>query len=334
MTTRIAPPGGRLDETRRTSRILEIIQQIARAPGRWSRKALAQHHEVSERMIQKDLDIVRNGLRLTLEHDGTAYSFARLPHLPTLDYSFGEALALITAVRAAQTVPGINSSDLAAAIARLESIFPIELQPVLREAADQLPAQATRAGRHAMLALLHRALIEQRQVSMTYLTGSRDGEINERVVEPYHIMPYMRSWHLVAHDHLRAAVLDFKLDRILKAQLLDQTYTIPANFDIDDYLGDTWGIMRDAGPPAEPVVLLFTPQAGRWVAEERWHKSQQVDTLPDGRIRVEFYVSATPEMVRWLMHYGADVRVEKPKWLRECVRKAHLHAAKAGGTQC
>lgn len=326
VTARLAPSEGRLDETRRTARVLKIIQQISAAPGRWSRKALAAHHEIGERMIQKDLSLIRYKLGFDLRRDGEGYCFARLPHLPTLAYSFGEALALITAVRVAQTVPGVNSADLAAAVARLESIFPDDVRPLLREATDRLPTEATRAGRHEMLLLLHRGLIERRQVQMNYLTGSREGEINERVVEPYHVMPYQRSWHLVAYDHRRAAVRDFKLDRILDARLLDATYVIPADFDIDDYLGDNWGIMRDAGPPAEPVALLFTPEVGRWVAEEQWHKSQRAETLPDGRVRVEFFVSVTPEMVRWLLQYGAEVGVERPEWLREEVREGHRRA--------
>lgn len=307
------------------ARVLDIIQQIARAPGYWSRKRLAEHYEIGERMIQKDLNVIRHGLRLGLTHDGQTYTFDRLPHLPTLDYSFGEALALLSAVRLAQTVPGVDSADLAAAVARLESVFPAELRPLLRQATEHLPAEADRADRAAMAALLHRALIERRRVWMRYLTSSR-GEVNERVVEPYHIMPYMRAWHLVAYDHHRAAVRDFKLDRILSARLLDETYTIPPDFDIDDYLGDNWGIMRDAGPPAEAVVLVFAPEAGRWVAEERWHKSQRAEVLPAGRVCVEFFVSVTPEMVRWLLYYGGDVWVERPEWLRERVMEAHRAA--------
>lgn len=331
---RIAPHGGRDDQIRRIARVLEIIQQIAAAPGHWSRRTLAEYHEIGERMIQKDLELIRVRLRLRLERDGGAYSFATLPHLPTLNYTLSEALALVAAVRAAQAMPGINSADLAAAVARLESIFPDDLRPLLRQATEQLPTEAERGRRHVMLALLHRAWVERRRVRMKYLTGSREGEINERIVEPYHIMPYMRAWYLVAYDHRRAAVLDFKLDRILSARLLDETYTIAPDFDIDDYLGDNWGIMRDAGPPAEAIVLLFAPAAGRWVAEEQWHKSQQAETLPDGRVRVAFFVSATPEMLRWLMYYGADVRVERPEWLRQQVHEAHRRACEEEAVLC
>ncbi len=44
--------------------------------------------------------------------------------------------------------------------------------------------------------------------------------------------------------------------------------------------------MRGAAGEPEPVVLLFEPEAGRWVAEEEWHHSQQSETLPDGRVRM------------------------------------------------
>ncbi len=326
MGTKIAPEGGRDNQIRRTARVLEIIQQIATQPGRWSRKALAECHEISERMITKDLEIVRVRLGLKLEHDGAGYYFVRLPHLPTATYTFAEAMALLTAARQAQAVPGINSSELAAAIARLESIFPDELRPLLHEATDQLPKRASKTHRQTMLALLHRARVEYRQVEMLYLTSHR-GETNRRVVEPYHLMPYGRSWHLIAYDHKRENVLQFKVDRIQEATLLDTRYNIPPDFDVDEYLGEGWGLMRGAAREPEDVSLLFEAQAGRWVAEERWHKSQVNEELPDGRFRITFHVGITPEMVRWLLYYGGDVFVERPLWLREAVRQGHNNGA-------
>jgi predicted DNA-binding transcriptional regulator YafY len=216
---------------------------------------------------------------------------------------------------------------LAAAIARLEAIFPDEFRPLVREATEKLPRRAVKAHRQEMLALLHRAWIEGRQVRIVYVTGSRAGEITERVVEPYHIMPYGRSWHLIAFDHRRGEVLQFKVDRVQEAELLETGYSVPADFDLDAYLGDAWGIMRGAAGPAERVELLFEPEAGRWVAEEHWHKSQQSETLPDGRVRLTFQVGITPEMVSWLLYYGARVQVVAPAWLREQVAEEHRRAA-------
>lgn len=326
MGNRLIPNGGRDNQIRRTARILEIIQQIAKHPGRWSRKWLAEHHEISQRMITKDLEIIRIRLGLQTIHDGKGYSFVRLPQMPTATYSFSEAIALLTAARLAQAVPGVNSSELAAAIARLESIFPDELRPLLREATDQLPRYAVKSHRQSMLTLLHRAWMEQKQTRMYYATGSREGHVSERIVEPYHIMPYGRSWHLIAHDHKRNDILQFKVDRIQKAEILDTTYTIPDDFDLDGYLGTGWGLMRGSANEPEDVVLIFEPEAGRWVMEEQWHSSQESDELPDGRIQITFNVGITPEMVSWLLYYGKHLWVERPLWLRKEIYKAHKQA--------
>ncbi len=53
------------------------------------------------------------------------------------------------------------------------------------------------------------------------------------------------------------------MDRIHEARLLDSGYDIPADFDLDAYLGDTWGLMRGAAGEVEEVVLEFEPEAGR-----------------------------------------------------------------------
>lgn len=322
----VAPLGGRDNQIKRTARVLEIIQQITSAPGYWSRRKLAAYHEYSERTIQKDLEIIKIRLNLPLDHNGKGYYFLYLPQLPTTVYSFSEAVALLMAARSAQTLPGINSAELSAAIARLESIFPEELRPLLQEATEQLPQQASRSHRQLMLAVLNRALMEKHQLEIIYATGYRDGDVDKRVVEPYYLMPYGRSWHLIAYDHKRDNVLQFKVDRIQQAALLNERYTIPASFDVDEYMGDAWGLMRGAAGEPEDVVLLFEPEAGRWVAEEQWHRSQANEKLPDGRMQLTFHVGVTPEMVSWLLYYGGNVWVERPLWLQVEVRKQHQRA--------
>ncbi len=329
MTNRTAsrlPGQGRDDNFRRTARVLEIVQWIALDPHRWSRRRLAEHYELTERMIQKDLALIRHRLGLSLQHDGEGYYFERLPRLPALQYSFSEALALLLAVQAAQQVSGIGSAELAAAVARLEALFPPEFTPLLRQAISPPVTTAQREHRQQMLVLLNRALAEGRKVRLVYETRSRGGQVGERVVRPYHIAPYVRSWQLIAHCERRGEVLMFKVDRIQEATLLDERYSVPANFDLDEYMGLAWGAMRgEAGAP-EDVVLRFGPEAGRWVAEEYWHPSQQVEVQPDDSVLFRLHVAVTPEFVNWLLYYGARVEVLAPAWLRERVAEEHRRA--------
>lgn len=318
---------GRLyEELKRTSRILELIQIIAVSPRRYLRRHLASRFEISERMIQKDLDVIRHGLRLPLSHTAEGYHFESIPRLPALHYTFTEALALLLAVQAAQQVSGIRSADLSAAVARLEALFPPEFTPLLRQALERPATSAQGEHRLQMLTLLNQALLYQRKVHVTYETRSRGGEVSERVLHPYHLFPYVRSWHLVAYCEKRREVLIFKVDRLHAARLLDEAYAIPPDFDLEAYLGAGWGLMRGAAGQAEEVVLRFSPLAGGWVAEETWHPSQQVERRPDGEVIFRLRVAITPEFVRWLLYYGDQVYVEEPARLRQEVRAAHRRA--------
>jgi len=314
------------DEYRRVARILEIIQYIAMSPRRWRRKTLAEYYSLSERQIQKDLEIIRYRLGLPLRHDGTGYYFERMPDLPALQYTFSEALALLLAVQAARQVSGVGSAELAAAVARLEALFPPEFTPLLRQIRREPVTTAQREHRQEMLMLLHQALVEGRKVRIVYETRSRGGEVTERVVRPYYIMPYVRSWQLIAYCEWREDELMFKVDRIREVTLLDERYQIPDDFDLEAYLGPTWGIMRgEAGEPVD-VVLRFEPEAGSWVSEEYWHPSQQVEEQPDGSVLFRLHVAVTPELVNWLLYYGRRVEVLEPPELRERVVEEHRRA--------
>jgi len=56
-------PCGRAEETKRLARILQIITWISSAPRRWTRAALSDRLGISERLADKDLQIIRRALR-------------------------------------------------------------------------------------------------------------------------------------------------------------------------------------------------------------------------------------------------------------------------------
>ncbi len=305
---------GRLEETRRVSRLLDMAWRIAAAPRHWTRKLLAGLYEVSERQITSDLTLMRHGLQWQVRTCHTGYYFDPLPSVPGIRFALPEALALLLAVRASAAIPGVASADLSAAIARLSSLLPADLQPLA--ILPGLPASP----REQTLRALQLALGQRQRVHLTYGAAANDGAITERDVDAWAIYPYGRSWHCLGYCHLRRAVRDFKVDRILSVAPKPVTYTVPADFDLADYLGEGWGIMRNTGDPEADVVLRFSPRAGRWVREERWHATQEVEEEPDGHIRFMVRTPLTPEFRRWVFHYGSEVEVLAPPELRQWMR--------------
>jgi len=306
---------GRLDETRRVSRLLDIAWRIAAAPRHWTRRRLAELYEVSERQITSDLAVVRHGLHWQVRTCHTGYYFDPLPSIPGVQFTLPEALALLLAMRASMALPGVGSVELTAALARLASLVPPQIQALV--ALPDLPPSA----REQTLRTLQLALGQRRRVHLTYQTASRGGEVTKREFDPYAIFPYGRSWHVIGYCHLRDDIRDFKVDRIVAVEPRTASYAIPDDFSIADFLDAGWGLMRTIGEQAEEVILRFSPRAGRWVREERWHTTQEIREEPDGKVRFRVHVPITLELCRWVFHYGSEVEVLAPPALREWVRK-------------
>lgn len=318
---------GRDEEIKRTARILQIIQIIAIRPRQYRAKDLAQRFEIGERMIKKDLQVIRHGLRLDICSSRQGYYFGETPQLPTVAYSFTEALALLQAAQVSRQVTGINSADLAAAVARLVDLFPPEFKNLLQKVSYRPRITVAREHRQEMLRLLNQGWMERRKLDIIYSTASRKGAISQRIIHPYHIMPYVRSWQLIAYCENRNDVIMFKVDRIQEATLLDQTYEVADDFNPEQYIGNVWGVMRAEGQVSEEIELHFSPDAGRWVAEEFWHSSQQVEQQPDGSVLFRLTIPITPEFVNWLLYYGSKVKVMQPYHLRTTVATQHRQAA-------
>ncbi|MDA8216524.1 MAG: WYL domain-containing protein [Dehalococcoidales bacterium] len=312
---------GVLEETKRVARVLDIIARIASRPKVWTRRDLARAFEISERRLQQDLEIIVHRLHMPLDHCQTGYYFTEHRALPAVTFAFGEAVALLLAAGVGQATAGVDSAQLAAALARLEALFPPELRHLLGALHTDGTATGADPRRQRLLEVLQEAIATRTTVTMSYATASRDGEVTERAVDPYALVPYVRSFHLVAYCHLRREVRVFKVDRIQHLRPTAERFTMPADFDVAAYLGEGWGLMRGVAREPELVQIRLRPRAGRWVSEERWHPSQQAEWQADGTLLFSLRVGVTPAFVRWVLYYGADAEVLRPAWLAEEVRR-------------
>lgn len=315
-----APRETRLEETKRIARVLRIVQLLSAQPRAWTRRRLAQEFELSERMIDKDLELIRNGLCYDLRHVREGYYFVSGPLLKPIELTIPEALALALAAQQARDTGTVDAALIGGVLARLEGALPRGIVPYLRRAADATPAPfGPVRERGATLAALEQAMAERRTVEIVYATASRNGSRSRRTIAPYYLQPYERSWLAIANDTLRGDVRMFKVDRIESCRVTAERFEMPEDFDPVSYLGPAWGVLRGASGPAEDVVLHFKAEAGRWVCDERWHPSQSIETLPNGDLIMRFHCGVTHELVRWVLSFGADVRVESPKHLGDTV---------------
>jgi len=177
----------------------------------------------------------------------------------------------------------------------------------------------------------------QRRVRLWY-RSPHSGQVRQRDFSPYFVEPSGAGYacYVIGFDERSGEIRTFKLERLERAQMLDQTYQIPQGFDPDQYLAASWGIMH--GEEEIEVVLQFSPAVASRVKESVWHPSQEIDDLGDGGCLFTVRVSEPKEMMprmyssAWIHSWGAEVEVLGPPLVRKAIadEAAKMAATYAG----
>jgi predicted DNA-binding transcriptional regulator YafY len=329
----------KLEESKRLGRVLRIVQIITAYPRQWTRGRLAEHFELSLRQIDKDLELIRHSLRYEVLRSSSGYYFASGPLLKPISLTMAEAAAVAIAAHQARDTGAVEGPIIASAMSKVEESLPAALVPYLRYDALGQPFATVSPGpqRAFTLGVIEQARVEGREIECTYATASRGGAVSVRRLHAYALFPHGSSWQLVAYDAVRQAILMFNVDRMAECQLTETTYTVPSEFDVTTYVGQTWGVLRGSDGPVERVAARFDADAANWVRHQSWHPSQAASEHADGGLTLFFECVVTNELVRWLLSFGGRVRVEAPASLRdELVKEATavLRSAQAVRGEC
>ena len=201
-----------------------------------------------------------------------------------------EALALVAAGASLLAVPGADASGpLARGLEKLATTLGIDPE-------DAFDVDLGRAA-PGVLAAVQQATDEHRRLRVTYYTHSRD-QHTERELDPYRVHAEQGRWYLVGFDHLRGEVRLFRVDRILSARVLDDTFEPPRDLPEPE--------LFEAGAEDPRVVLDLAPEAG-WVVES--YAVDDVETTDQGRLRVTLPVSGRSWLERLLLTLGPRARL-------------------------
>jgi hypothetical protein len=134
----------------------------------------------------------------------------------------------------------------------------------------------------------------------------------------YRFTVFDGGFYLVGHCHLRGAERIFAVERIRELRMLAQGFKLPPDFDAEEFLRHSWGIVRGE---MVPVTVIFSRSVARYIRDRLWHPSQKLRDLPDGRLEVSLRVADTVEVRRWILGYGGEAEVVEPEGLREALRR-------------
>ncbi|MEU5882233.1 YafY family protein [Spirillospora sp. NPDC047279] len=208
----------------RTDRLYALVEHLrACAPRRVSARALAARFEVSVRTIERDIAALQQGGVPIYADVGRAggYTLDKSRTLPPLNFTPAEAVAVAITLGRAEGSPFSRSARTAlqkivAAMSAADSESARELAGRIRLFA---PLEADEPA--SVPAVLEEAMAARRVVRLTY--SDKDGTETERDVEPVVFTGGTRTWYLVGWCRLRGDARIFRIDRVRRAVLLEET---------------------------------------------------------------------------------------------------------------
>ena len=141
----------------------------------------------------------------------------------------------------------------------------------------------------------------------------------ERVVEPHGLLLGPRSYLVARQASCGDTLQHFRLDRILSAECLDETFSMLPGFSLDDYAAQAFGVYQDPAQYGE-VVWRFAPEAAAQASEFQFHPRQTTELQDDGSLIVRFHAAGWLEMVWHLYQWGDAVEVLRPDGLRAVIQ--------------
>ena len=207
---------------RRADRLFQIVQTI-RGRRLTTAAHLAERLEVSERTVYRDVaDLQAQGVPIEGEA-GVGYRLGKGFDLPPLMFTAQEAMALVAAVRIAQSWldPALAAAS-ADALGRVMSILPSAERAAAESLLVMVPPSGLEPGTQRVLQQLREAAQAKYLVHMTYLDLA-DAQ-SERTVRPLGVFYWGKVWTLAAWCESREAFRSFRVDRIETLDVLERHF--------------------------------------------------------------------------------------------------------------
>ncbi len=285
------------DQLTRQWRILLLL--TARA-GR-SVPELMREIGASRRTIWRDLGVLQAaGFPITADRDGHESWYGVLETargLPAIPFSLPELLCLHLGGR---FLAPLQATQFGAPVRTALDKIAATLAPGAREFLGRLDREVSvrdpSAKDYSRSALALRAIYEAMGQRVTleseYHSFGRD-VVTRRRLDPLHLWYQHGGLYLAAFCHRRKEVRTFAVERFRDLQLTQARFVPPPGFNLERYLAESFGLFR--GKPVR-VVLRFSRDVARYVAERRWHPTQVAAPLLTGELDLALTVPLCPDL--------------------------------------
>ncbi len=164
------------------------------------------------------------------------------------------------------------------------------------------------------------ALREHKPICFTYRPYTRINPTRNVVVEPYFLKIFRQRWYITGRNLHENVIKTYALDRMEDVTLGAEPFEMPADFDAENFVKDSFGIIFSQGE-AYNVVIRATPRQAKYLRALPLHHSQH-EEIHDEYSHFHYRLRLTPDFVQELLSLGSAVKVISPPELKAMVTTA------------
>ena len=209
---------------RRADRLFDIIQALRQAPRPVTAAQLAERFEVTARTIYRDVAALQAS-RVPIEGaPGLGYVLRRGFDLPPLMFTSDEVDAIAVGARLVRRLrdPGLQQAA-DSVLSKVATVLPDALRPQVVEAPFYVSDGSAAVPQGIDPAAVRAAIRDTRKLRITYV--DEDGRRTRRTIWPIAMAYYVDATLLAAWCELRSDYRHFRVERIRRSNLLDETFS-------------------------------------------------------------------------------------------------------------
>ncbi|MDE5660966.1 MAG: WYL domain-containing protein [Muribaculaceae bacterium] len=182
-----------------------------------------------------------------------------------------------------------------------------------RSISDRIFLEQVPSARHNLSPIIE-AIKSERAIRFTYHPFSRSRPSKGIIIEPYLLKLFRQRWYVAGRNVFEGKIKTYALDRISEPELTGDNFTMPPDFDPNEYFRYSFGIVVDSSEPRR-VTLRTDSRQAKYLRALPLHPSQQ-EMIHDDFSIFTYNLLLTPDFLRELMSLGPDVTVLAPPELR------------------
>ncbi|MGF7059025.1 helix-turn-helix transcriptional regulator [Brassicibacter mesophilus] len=206
-------------------------------------KDLAEAFEVSKRTVHRDIDILCEcGVPITsIAGPVGGYSLMNGYTLNIKTMNVDELITLYLSGMGLHPTKYSNANiNLKNAILKLENTVPQKYSEDIQKAKERFHFDPDSWWKSNIniphLDTLRKALMQSKKIELTYTNSSMGThQTKTRIIRPYGLVVKNSEWYLVAFCESKNALRVFKCNRVSEALKLDDTFSIPCDFQLESF---------------------------------------------------------------------------------------------------